>query len=128
MAEYITECTRCRPPYLPKDAISPVELLQILTAEIENRADASFEADSDLAPTYQEVVYGLHRLLEREQKEAEVQEATNTWRRLAQLIDRSLFWILLCAVTFFTVFLLVIAPTHKLLSKDDDDISGAKGL
>ena len=55
------------------------------------------------------------KLMERHSSQAKTDDIIKDWRRLAQIVDRFLFWLFFITVVFFTVFILKFAPEEKLL-------------
>ena len=63
-----------------------------------------------LSKTNEEILNSLKRILEKHEKEDRDYEVVQEWRRVAQCVDRILFFIFLIATFTSTVAILVIAP------------------
>lgn len=59
------------------------------------------------AEIHRALVVGINRIADRHNQESECEQSVAEWRCLAQLIDRSLFWILFIGITTFSTYLLV---------------------
>ena len=61
--------------------------------------------------SYEEVLLSLLRILERHEREEKEYESVQDWRRLAQTVDRILFFFFLFLTVASTLAVLVIAPS-----------------
>lgn len=69
--------------------------------------------NSTLSKTNEEILNSLKRILEKHEKEDRDYEVVQEWRRVAQCVDRILFFIFLIATFTSTVGILVIAPVTQ---------------
>ncbi|XP_050402291.1 neuronal acetylcholine receptor subunit alpha-10 [Patella vulgata] len=65
------------------------------------------------AKSYEDIILSLTRLLDKHDREENEYEVMQEWRRLAQTIDRILFFIFLGGTVISTLAILVIAPSTQ---------------
>jgi len=63
--------------------------------------------------THDEIIQSLKRILEKHEREDRDYEIIQDWRRVAQVVDRILFWIFFFGTLTSTLAILVIAPASK---------------
>lgn len=68
---------------------------------------------STLNKTNEEILQSLKRILDKHEKEDKNYELIQEWRRIAQCVDRILFFIFLLSTLSSTIGLLVIAPATQ---------------
>ncbi|XP_033749116.1 LOW QUALITY PROTEIN: neuronal acetylcholine receptor subunit alpha-10-like [Pecten maximus] len=62
---------------------------------------------------HDEIIQALKRILEKHEKEDRDYEVVQDWRRVAQVVDRVLFWIFFLGTFTSTLIILVITPASK---------------
>jgi hypothetical protein len=70
-------------------------------------------SNTNLSKTNEEILNSLKRILEKHEKEDRDYEVIQEWRRVAQCVDRILFFIFLVATVSSTLAILVIAPATQ---------------
>ena len=63
--------------------------------------------------TSDEIIQSLKRILEKHEREDRDYEVVQEWRKVAQVVDRILFWIFFVGTLGSTLAVLVIAPSTK---------------
>ena len=63
--------------------------------------------------SYEDVLLSLTRILDKHENEEKDYEIMQEWRRLAQTVDRILFFIFLFGTVLSTLAILVIAPATQ---------------
>ncbi|KAL3867163.1 hypothetical protein ACJMK2_044385 [Sinanodonta woodiana] len=66
--------------------------------------------------TNEEILHSLKKILEKHEKEDRDYEVIQEWRRVAQVVDRILFWIFFIGTLTSTLAVLVIAPATRTIS------------
>lgn len=79
----------------------------------ENNRRTKRRSNSALSKTNEEILNSLKRILEKHEKEDRDYEVVQEWRRVAQCVDRILFFIFLIATFSSTLAILVIAPASQ---------------
>lgn len=79
----------------------------------ENNRRTKRRSNSNLSKTNEEILNSLKRILEKHEKEDRDYEVIQEWRRVAQCVDRILFFIFLVATFTSTVAILVVAPATQ---------------
>lgn len=79
----------------------------------ENHREVKRRSNSALSKTNEEILNSLKRILEKHEKEDRDYEVVQEWRRVAQCVDRILFFIFLIATFSSTIGILVIAPAFQ---------------
>ncbi|XP_052792185.1 acetylcholine receptor subunit alpha-1-A-like [Mya arenaria] len=79
----------------------------------DNNRKGRHRTTSPLSKTNEEILHSLKRILEKHEKEDRDYEVIQEWRRVAQAVDRILFFIFLLATFASTLGLLVVAPAVK---------------
>ncbi|XP_053405080.1 neuronal acetylcholine receptor subunit alpha-7-like [Mercenaria mercenaria] len=82
-------------------------------SQSENNRRNKRRANSNLGKTNEEILNSLKRILEKHEKEDRDYEIIQEWRRVAQCVDRILFFIFLIATVSSTLGILVIAPATQ---------------
>lgn len=78
-----------------------------------NNRKAKRRSTSPLYKTNEEILNSLKRILEKHEREDRDYEVVQEWRRVAQCVDRILFFVFLIATFFSTIGVLVIAPSTQ---------------
>lgn len=65
------------------------------------------------ARTNEEILKALRRIIEKHEREDKDYEMMQEWRRVAQVVDRILFWIFLLGTSVSTLAVLVISPLTR---------------
>ena len=76
----------------------------------EQRRQKRRSNSNNLSKTNEEILNSLKRILEKHEKEDRDYEVIQEWRRVAQCVDRVLFFIFLVATVSSTIGILVLAP------------------
>ena len=79
----------------------------------ENNRRNKRRSNTNLSKTNDEILHSLKRILEKHEKEDRDYEVIQEWRRVAQCVDRILFFIFLVATVSSTLAILVIAPATQ---------------
>ena len=79
----------------------------------QNSNNKTKKRSTALSKTNEEILNSLKRILEKHEKEDREYDVIQDWRRVAQCVDRILFFIFLAATTMSTVGLLVLAPASQ---------------
>ncbi|WAR00650.1 ACH10-like protein [Mya arenaria] len=82
----------------------------------DNNRKGRHRTTSPLSKTNEEILHSLKRILEKHEKEDRDYEVIQEWRRVAQAVDRILFFIFLLATFASTLGLLVVAPAIDSLT------------
>lgn len=67
----------------------------------------------NVSKTNEEILRALKRLIEKHDREDHEYEIIQEWRKVAQVVDRILFWIFLTGTLVSTLTVLVIAPLTR---------------
>ena len=79
----------------------------------ENHRKSKRKTSPTINKTNEEILNSLKRILEKHEKEDRDYEVVQEWRRVAQCVDRILFFIFLIATLTSTIGILVIAPATQ---------------
>lgn len=60
-----------------------------------------------------EILQSLRRIIDRHEREDHEFEITKDWRRVAQVVDRILFWVFFIGTSLSTIVVLVICPSFR---------------
>ncbi|XP_052283564.1 neuronal acetylcholine receptor subunit alpha-10-like [Dreissena polymorpha] len=103
--------------------IFPNAVSEIISSQTNNRLGVQGRQDNNhkskrraksiLSKTNEEILTSLKRILEKHEKEDRDYEVVQEWRRVAQCVDRILFFIFFIATFSSTIGILVIAPATQ---------------